>query len=237
MPILPLDHPEPFAATLGVMMYPGVDGADPLKARTFAAQYLSVPLQRFHDAGNVLPYEQLLRIATGAGAPLDDLKKRNQPGRVMGEMLNTFLALTNTAPALASWSNAGRIVEKTVHASARTTRFNARSAFISVAHLWAAWSIRDGRFMEYPDVGYSGYDDFQSFLAEAESLRDWGQKWRAPRAKSEPVLPPDVWRVPDDWKPPERQPGWPRTGAIPFLEVRPELLDGIKPQGRPKRRS
>ena len=36
MPILPLDHPEPFAATLGVMLYPGADNDDPLKARAFA---------------------------------------------------------------------------------------------------------------------------------------------------------------------------------------------------------
>jgi hypothetical protein len=35
MPILPLDHPEPFAATLGVMLYP--DEADTPKARAYAA--------------------------------------------------------------------------------------------------------------------------------------------------------------------------------------------------------
>jgi hypothetical protein len=40
MPILPLDHPEPSAATLGVMLYP--DEADALKARAYAAQFLPV---------------------------------------------------------------------------------------------------------------------------------------------------------------------------------------------------
>ena len=33
MPILPLDHPEPFAAVLGVMLYPGTDEDDRRKAR------------------------------------------------------------------------------------------------------------------------------------------------------------------------------------------------------------
>jgi hypothetical protein len=31
MPILPLDHSEPFVATLGVMLYPATDEADTLK--------------------------------------------------------------------------------------------------------------------------------------------------------------------------------------------------------------
>lgn len=35
MPILPLDHPEQFAATLGVMLYPATDETDPPKARAF----------------------------------------------------------------------------------------------------------------------------------------------------------------------------------------------------------
>ena len=33
MPILPLDHPEPFAATLGVMLYPGTDDDSPKDTR------------------------------------------------------------------------------------------------------------------------------------------------------------------------------------------------------------
>ncbi|MGC1348018.1 MAG: hypothetical protein WA863_18420 [Methyloceanibacter sp.] len=37
MPILPLDHPEPFTATLGVMLYPATDEKDPPRAHAFAA--------------------------------------------------------------------------------------------------------------------------------------------------------------------------------------------------------
>jgi hypothetical protein len=48
MPILPLDHPEPRAATLGVMLYPGEDKADQKCARAYAAQFLAEPLRLFH---------------------------------------------------------------------------------------------------------------------------------------------------------------------------------------------
>ena len=54
---------------------------------------------------------------------------------------------------------------------------------MSVAHLWAAWCFREGKFELHPDVGYDGYADFQSFLTESEILRQWGRSWRAPREK------------------------------------------------------
>ena len=73
---------------------------------------------------------------------------------------------------------------------ATTSLYEARRRFWSVAHLWGAWSIREGQFVQHPEIGYNGRADFQSFLAEAEILRQWGQSWRPPRAKSEPPLPP-----------------------------------------------
>jgi len=57
MPTLPLDHPEPFAVTLGVMLYPGEDDASQSRARAFASQYLAEPLRRFHADGGALPYD------------------------------------------------------------------------------------------------------------------------------------------------------------------------------------
>jgi len=57
MPILPLDHPEPFAATLGTMLYPGVNDIDVSKARAFVAQWLAKqPYQWFHEAGHRLRF-------------------------------------------------------------------------------------------------------------------------------------------------------------------------------------
>ena len=47
MPVLPLEHFEPFAATLGVMLYPGLDEDDQRKARAFAAQWLALTVRRF----------------------------------------------------------------------------------------------------------------------------------------------------------------------------------------------
>ena len=57
MPILPLSHPEPFAAVLGVMLHPLEE--DQPKARAFASQYLADPLTEFHQRGGELPYADL----------------------------------------------------------------------------------------------------------------------------------------------------------------------------------
>jgi hypothetical protein len=76
MPILPLDHPEPFSATLGVMLYPATDEADTLKARGFAAQVLAKALRRFKEEGGDPPFEILGPIYLDAGEWLDDLEER-----------------------------------------------------------------------------------------------------------------------------------------------------------------
>ena len=57
MPDLPLDRPEAFMATLGVMLYPATDVDDPRKARALAAQWLSKPLLDYQAAGHRLSYE------------------------------------------------------------------------------------------------------------------------------------------------------------------------------------
>ena len=76
MPILPLDHLEPFAATLGVMLYPGEDEASRKRARAFTAQALAEPLRIFHDAGHSLPERELARITSDAEVALDDIDNR-----------------------------------------------------------------------------------------------------------------------------------------------------------------
>lgn len=75
MPILPLDHPEPFAATLGLMLYPATDESDPPKARAYAAQLLLAdPIRRYLDAGHRLSQDTFERIAMDAGHPVTDLR-------------------------------------------------------------------------------------------------------------------------------------------------------------------
>jgi hypothetical protein len=239
MPILPLDHPEPLAATLGVMLYPGNDEADPQKARAFAAHYLAEPLRRLKEAGGTLSYEDLQRIASDAGARLDDLEIRWWDATATGELFKTLFALANTDPGLASWESAIKLAELTAAkhhvAGSRSALWSARTRFLSVAHLWGAWCIREGRFVSRPEVGYDGWHDFQFFLAEAEVLREWGQSWRPPRDKANPPLPAEVWRVPEGWAPPERNPSWPLTGGIPGLSVPANLLAHLKRSGRPRK--
>ena len=239
MLVLPLDHPEPFAAALGTMLYPGEDESDRRRAKAFAAHYLAEPIRRFHDSGHTLSYESLARIAMDGGERLDDLGDRWRGGAVTGELFKTFFALWNTNASLASWNNAIKIATHVAARnrvrSARSVQWRERSRFLSVAHLWGAWSIRERQFLPRPETGYSRCADFQCFLTEAEILRDWGQTWRPPRNKGEPPLPAEVWRVPEDWRPPARQLGWPMTGMIPDLILPDELLAMVRPAGRPRK--
>jgi hypothetical protein len=153
--------------------------------------------------------------------------------------LDANVALANTNAALASWNNAIKIAEliaaREKTKGSRSEQWDTRSRFLSVAHLWGAWSIRKRQFLSDADVGYDGGADFQSFLAEAEVLRQWGQTWRQPRAKSTPPLPAEVWRVPQDWEPLERRPDWPKTGMIPYLTLPDDLLLTLRPAGRPRK--
>ena len=231
MPILPLDHPEPFAATLGVMLYPGVDNDDPLKARAFASYWLAKPIQRCEEAGHKISQDVLLDIVRDGGQVLDDLDNRWWGGTTTGELFKTIWALFNYDKTLATWNNAIKIAERVAWraSGSRSLLWEARRRFLSVAHLWAAWAIRGGKFETPLERGYA---DFQSFLAEAEILRDFGQTWLPPRAKSKPLLPPDIWRVPENSKPELLRP---EIGKIPVLALPEHLLSTLKPAGRPRK--
>ena len=241
MPFLPLDHPEPFAATLGVMLYPGEDDKSRRKALAFASQYLAEPIREFIARGLSISHNDLLKIATESGEPLVDLQGHWWRGSAAGELFKTCFALANTDASLASWNNAARIVTsvagKQRERAGRSFLMEARSEFFGVVHLWAAWSIREHRFSSAPESDYDLTDDFHSFLAEAEILRHWGQSWRHSRRKAEPLLPENMWTVPDDWTPPERKPGWPPTGKVPALTLPDHLIAELKPAGRPRKSS
>lgn len=241
MRILPLDHPEPMAATLGVMLYPGLDDESRRSARAYTAQFLSEPIRRFTHAGGTLSHEDLLRIATDPGVPLDDIDDRWWDGSCMGVMFMNYFVLFRTDPRLTSWENAIKLTEvnATKHElpGSRSSLQDIRRRYGSVAHLWAAWCIRDREFRSDPEVGYEGWHDFQFFLAESEILRHWGQNWRRKESRAVPPLAADVWRVPDDWEPPVREPNWPLSGVIPDIGFPAELLSGLRPAGRPLKSS
>jgi hypothetical protein len=241
---LPLDHPEPFAATLGVMLYPGSNDDDPPKARAFTARLVAESVKRATEAGCVVPRDILLCVVKDVGWVLPDLDNRLWGGTATGELFKTLFALANTNTTLASWNNAIKVFELVAARESlarphkakgsHTELSNAKRRFLSVAHLWAAWCIREGRFSARPEAGCDGYDDFQSFLIEAEILRGWGQTWRPPRAKSLPFLPTEVWRVSEAWPLPPRPAGWPDRGAIPVLTLAEKLMAALKPAGRPR---
>jgi hypothetical protein len=108
---LPLNHLEPFAATLGVMLYPGVETAEQRRARVFATHYLGNPPRQIYEVGGRLPYEDLVRIATDASARLDDLDKRWWGGTATGHTFKAFFVLWNTEPPPASWNSVIRLAE------------------------------------------------------------------------------------------------------------------------------
>jgi hypothetical protein len=239
MPVLPLDSPEPFAATLGVMLYPGTDELEKRKAAAFQTYWLAEPIRQLTAAGHMLPQDTLLHLVLHAGELLEDLDERWWQGTATGELLKTVFALYRTNPAAASWNNAVKLAERvaarTKTPGSNTMQWGARHRCLSVAHLWAAWCIRGGKFETRPELGYDGYADFQSFLTESEIIRHWAQSWLPARENSKPLLPPDLWHVGEDWHPPRRESGWPNTGQIPGLMIAEDLLAGLKPAGRPPR--
>src|SRR5437868_3943960 len=100
MPVLPLDHPEPFAATLGVMLYPGTDEIERRKAGSFQAFWLAEPIRRAAADNHRISADTLLHLALHAGELLDDLEERWQQGTETGELLKVIFALYHTDPAL-----------------------------------------------------------------------------------------------------------------------------------------
>ena len=123
MPVLPIDYPDAFAATLGVMLYPGISGDDPSKARAFAAQFSAKAVDELLKRGGIVSGDDLARLLIDAGHPLDDIPRRWWAGLATGQTLKSFIALANADPKLASWNNASRTVEKVLRQSrAKGTR-------------------------------------------------------------------------------------------------------------------
>jgi len=137
MPSLPTDRPEPFAAVLGIMLYPGTDQSDQRKALAFASQNLALPVRCLQEAGFQLPHASLQRIVMDAGTPLDDIDERWRLGLEMGDLFKAICLLARDRPDIASWENAIRIYERcAVQTKARASRSKlwlTKRRFISVA--------------------------------------------------------------------------------------------------------
>jgi hypothetical protein len=232
MPDLLLDVPDPFSSTLGIMLYPDLSEEEVGKAKTYASQFVAEPLRRAIKAGHRPRYETLIKIATGGGADLDDVEKRFEQGLWVGDIYKAYYALAESHRGYASMENAMRIADRAAAASkssgSRTGFFEAKKRYASVAHLWAAWSLRNGSFSTNSLADYGGFEDFLAFLKVSEIFRDWGQTWRPGHANAVHPLPEDVWRVPESWLPGIEQVGWPVV-RIPPLSLPEHCFDGLKP--------
>jgi len=111
MPVLPLDYTEPFWATLGLMLYPGIDELDRRDARAFAAQSLAEPIRHLHTSGGTLSYDALARITMDAGQRLTDLEERWWGGTATGAVFWILFLLANLHRELASGNNAIKYAE------------------------------------------------------------------------------------------------------------------------------
>lgn len=87
--------------------------------------------------------------------------------------------------------------------------------------------VRDGKFANSSENSWEGWIEFQTFLAESETLREWGQNWKQDYAKARPPLPADVWHVPDDWQVPAQRNNRPPVGGIPHMDFEAGFLDDL----------
>jgi hypothetical protein len=242
VPILPLDHIEPFAATLGIMHYPGTDDADRRHAAAFTSKFLASVMADDRRAAGLIARPDLVELCTAARFELADLDLRKRGAQAAGEVFKVYYALSVSDPARASWSTAQRIV--TIDAAKNRQRAGdtylkaERGRFGPVLHLWGALAIRDYSFKTDPSVSYDGVADFHSFLAESEALLEFGKTWNPKGAKSaRPLADIDMWRPPASWAPPARQKDWPETGKLPVLGLSDEFIRSVTARIRPRKKS
>jgi hypothetical protein len=237
VPTLPLDHPDPLAATLATMHYPN---ADDRKQRQVLIDCLMPLVQSYRQSSQSFGCDQLVGQAVGmAGTELPDLEERIFAATAVGQVNKAYFVLAWNGTKTASWANARKTANTVAGPIAKRrisdSYFKAqRKRFESVTHLWTALCLQDLSFRPEPFVGYNLNADFQSFVAEGEYIRRWGRTWK--RAASD-ATPPfegiDMWAPPFYWNPPFRRKGWPLAGGVADLALAPELTERLRPRGRP----
>lgn len=238
MPNLPLYGPQPLIATIGVMLYPGLDEEDRRKAAAYAAHFRNPAYRQFLEHGGQLSPE--IETSLNEDDQLArDHKTRWKAGLAVGNLTKVLFGLMQTQPEVASWNHAIDVVSR-ANASNKLPAslsylWDAKAQFLTVAHLWGAWCVREGKFLNRPDIGYDLATDFQYFLYEAELLRYFGRTYHQDRDKAEPFLPDEAWHVPHEWEGPEYQAEWPERPGEKLHYVLPaELIEHMRPGGRPK---
>jgi len=217
MPYLNLTRGEPWAETWAVMLFPD----DAAKREAYLAKHWSgfYPAYEESGAGELVPRSVLLSVMKAAAATdvdRDEIADRRYKGLAAGEQLKILFALAQTEPKVAAWNSATRLAEWNSGKS-RSYLYDARSIFLPVIHLWAAFILRDQRFYGDESRGYTAIDDLHTFIAEAMALLQWSLHFELPRKKTKPTLTRqtvDFWTPPPEWSPPIPRPGWPRDGRL-----------------------
>jgi hypothetical protein len=238
MPILPLENDEPFALTLGVMLYPEADGAAPSEqALAYRSHYLAEPIRRLFAADRVLPYLYLAQLAVDSGQPLRDIEQRWKMGLAAGQLLWIAYTLGKQQPDKCSWGNAVRLLEaqrgrKRV-AGSRTSLMQAKAMFESVIHLWAAWCVREPEGWASDDGEYAGLRQYLRFLDDAGAFLEWGRGFHGEAAKSECMLTADAWVPAVDWGRRRAELMDPLPGKIPLVALNESDIAALRLRGRP----
>lgn len=235
MPILPIDHPEPFAATLGIMLYPSEKPPDPQKADTFTGAYLVGPLKEFRRRGLDLRPEAEAIITPETGASIKDWPTRWRHGIAAGEVYRRYISLAAQTPKFASLNRARELHELEHAYQVNLIQKNNLKIicriFRPVMHLWAALPDLQHRIAATQEDNYSVA--FEQFLLDAHALLVTGQQWRHKRNAAKPLLDAKRWRFPDGWKSPLAGPGWPEQVLVPGLTLDESSLQGFRTAGRP----
>ena len=232
MPFLPLGYPEPFAATFGVMLYPGDDELSRKCAKSAAATITSNAIRLAELAGQNPCKRTLLETHKLGTGPLPNASERYRQGLLAGHLFSAYFALYNSNPKLTSWNNAVKVLaDMRAHkgtALSPPVYKRIKADYGTVLHLWGAWVLRGESLRSCVSPDFEAYDDFRFFLFESECLRQWGQTWQPDRADGKPPLSGDVWCPPQTWIPPER-------GILRHSEYPREVLESMRTAGRPRK--
>lgn len=231
MPFLPLEYPEPFAATFGVMLYPGEDELSRKYANSATATITSNAIRLAELAGHNPCQRTLLETHKLGIGSFPEASEHHRQGLLAGHLFVAHFALYNSDPKLASWNNAIKILsDRSVHqgtANSRRVYYGIKMYYATVLHLWGAWVLRGRTLTSHGELNFEAYDDFQFFLFESECLRHWGQTWKPSRKDAKSPLIDDVWRPPQCWVPP-------RCAPLSHPEYPIEVLASLRLTGRPR---
>src|SRR5260370_12921930 len=207
---------------------------DQLKRRAYIARLWAgfYPTDEEANLGEPVPRSVLLSIMKAAVDPIDkaEIEARYYGGVVGGEEQKVVIAIEQRQPKRASWNTAAKLVERQTGKS-RAFLYRARSRYLPVIHLWAAYILRGQQVRGDDALGYTALDDVQVFVTEAMALLQWAIAFKLDRKAAQPTLDRnkvDFWITPRDWLSPTPKAQWPRDGRIRVPMLPEEWLRRVR---------